>query len=167
MTSVNVNKRAKTVVPSQTTKTAEKEVTKEDTSGPTDDMEVVEEDTAGSVDDMVVTSAMWGENKHGENEFQFYVKFLDKSAPDGYVAAKAVFSDDEEVVKRFIRKNKKHAVDCVAFSDDPEFTELDIKHNQETVTLAHRRKFEMLGQDLEVSICQFYYFCLSAILDRS
>lgn len=104
--------------------------------------EVEEEDTAPS--DIVVMRAKWDKRilKEGEkyqdveeDEFQFYVKFLDDSAPEGYVAAKSVFADDyHEQVKEFIRKNRRHANACLAFSDDPEFSELRTQHIADTLS---------------------------------
>ena len=106
-----------------------------------------EEDNSGSPEDIVVLRAKWVKREaDGEMEFQFYVKMLDNSGPPFYAAAKAVFGDSHEVVKQFIRKNKKHAKDCLTFSDDPEFSELAAQHSAETVSKQHRGTSAVLKQ---------------------
>lgn len=130
----------------------------------TDAEEVVEDAeaaaTAGSADDIVVARAKWGVDKDGKREWQFYCRFLDGSEPL-YSAAQNVFDDDGlEAVKKFVRKNKKHAKDCLAYSDDPEFPKLVLEHKKD---LAIKKGYVM---SLQVSTLfeSRHSFFLAAVL---
>ena len=119
-----------------------------------------EEDNSSSPEDMVVQRAKWVKREgDDEMEFQFHVKFLDNSGPPASLCpAAAVFGDSQEVVKQFIRKNKRHAKDCFTFSDDPEFSDLAAQHSADTVSKQHRGRSAVLKQVRILCCCFCFVF---------